>query len=755
MRSNVIVFFIGLAVLASGCRSHPCDDLRCGANSVACTVERGEAACECDVGYTGVTCETLVRHIELDCPAETWAHECTACTVDLTFDGMAMSAPDATEVTLLASTSAIAFFEDVDCGTATSTISIGAGGGGQAAFSFRALEAGNLEISTENDRGFVDGSGSIAVGSLAPTDLSVIPHRPPLGLALHDDGLAAVCNDQTISIPPAAADLGLGSALLTLNAELPTFESAPISPVAGGTFVPEAPPAPETLSDPVLLTTTASFPAAAEAACTFEAPYDGETCEIGVSTLDPAVLQPADLVVRAFAANGAPEDALASDPIPTGTLVLQQLLDFGGDALDDFVTILLGNDSHLFVYARPSDQGSKLYRYALATGTLGQVANFAGCANHDGLFTFGGVMFGDEVYFRGPVIGGHHKLVRLGSTRGIEAVVDLNDDGSDGPIPLLADGTRALYFTLVNSNGARKLYVYRPGRGTTGDDFERAFDDAGTPVDQPNDAGNLTLFDGCLYLTARNVEGFIKLFRVCGDTKQQLTDLRPGATDSIGNLTPFEGRLYFTGANADGNRKLYAFDPAASTVRRVVDLTGNDRTDATFGLHVHGGRLFFNARTGDSDATHALFSLDSAGVLRQHTDPEQVAWPQASIGADDHVLFWGRNDEGRFKLHAYSLVTEEVWQVADTQGDPSLDDGWTEDRLFAYQGRVYVRSGVPPDTDHLFVYDPRGGRLVEVADRPVHALHGEHGDRFYLSMENPSGSRKLYALCDTSAGCVP
>lgn len=317
-----------------------------------------------------------------------------------------------------------------------------------------------------------------------------------------------------------------------------------------------------------------------------------------------------------------------------------------------------------------------------------------------------------------------------------------------------------LYYRSVNSAAKDKLFVHDAEAGT----FRQLLDMAGSGV---NDATRvLGEYNGRLFLRVRNnpTQKRVKLFRYDAeaDAIQCVSNTFAAGEDNPDSVAVYAGSLYFAAQVSSSARKLFRYTENTAgdvaTLERVVHVSGATSNDDPAGLTVHGGSLYFAART--STGARKLFRYDASSPLEVVPISDTAEGASANdepanltpLGAD--LYFTSRSAAGARKLWRYEPGAHRTVRVADVCGDASQDDAPSS--LVAAGGRLYFVASPAPGLTKAYRFEPSSGtcrRLGDTAgagadDAPSTAV--PLGGSVYFSARNALGARKLWRF-DESA----
>ncbi len=323
----------------------------------------------------------------------------------------------------------------------------------------------------------------------------------------------------------------------------------------------------------------------------------------------------------------------------------------------------------------PLDRG--VATAAVTAYTLRQVTNLAG----ENVTNSGGPLVAadaDTIYFAGYNVHLMQKLYRYAvSTRVLTQVADLRgptvSDAISGIYPAGSD----VYFAATGGDGLKKLFRYDGASVTRAADVNPGADDVISDVPVPL-AGGLVFVAGITSGTGTSS----KVFYTQGGVATQVSNTigNNAQTDNPQSLVAYGGKAYFWAYNASTSIKYFAFDPSrtplgAASTTQVFNQRLATQSDGGFtarGL-VSGGKLY-------------LAVNNAAGFNKLHawdgTTLTQVASPGASTQSDlpvpfatvnGRVLFQAQNTSFRNKVWALNTSTG-VLTGFEVSGSASLND---------------------------------------------------------------------------------
>ena len=255
------------------------------------------------------------------------------------------------------------------------------------------------------------------------------------------------------------------------------------------------------------------------------------------------------------------------------------------------------------------------------------------------------------------------------------------------------------YYFVANTGAGGKLYSVTGGVTKQASNTNPLGDDA---------PQNFTVFDGSLYFTARNANGYYKLYRHTPganavQASQALTNLNATGSDDPSKLKSTSTRLYFVGFDGT-NQRLYAIGTGTSpTIEHAADTYAG--TDPLYDqLFAVGDHLYFTAlnssgfiklfvhKGGDPATISPISELvpgDSDGFYGQASDSNGVYY----FSARDSSGFW----------HLYShfgAATSFTGPLSATNpgGSDSID------HLFTIANTLYFVAQIPGGNSKLFRY---------------------------------------------------
>lgn len=233
-------------------------------------------------------------------------------------------------------------------------------------------------------------------------------------------------------------------------------------------------------------------------------------------------------------------------------------------------------------------------------------------------------------------------------------------------------------------------------------------------------------------------------------TTAQISDLNPVGSDGAGSFTRLGDELFFVGGPSFLQRHLYRYRPAAdlspASLERV-SFTADDGNDAPAHPTVHDGQVYFTALHAGTSERH-LYRFDpTSGTQERLSSSAQanVANPRSIAG---ELFVSARGSGGATKLHRFDSAGDNLVQLTNLVGDPSISD--SIQFLDGSVDRLFFEARTPAGIRKLFCFDPSNQTLVQVSDSAGSGASDgilellDTGDAVYFAARNASGSTKLF-----------
>jgi len=220
-------------------------------------------------------------------------------------------------------------------------------------------------------------------------------------------------------------------------------------------------------------------------------------------------------------------------------------------------------------------------------------------------------------------------------------------------------GSSLCFPSSLEPMGIKKLYCYTSGTTTITQISNTAGD---SYTDDPQ---NLTLYNGKLFFSSKNSNGYTKLYEYDGSSLPQSANARSDQSfdDIPADRTVFSSDdiLYFAGKKQPDGIHLLRYDDSSNTLRwlsctRRQYSSGNCITyysSSPEEIIEYNGRLFFAAQNSNDD--QKLFYYNhSADLIFQVSNTRQNNSESDSIGStiiyNDRLFFIGKQSSGYYKL---------------------------------------------------------------------------------------------------------
>ncbi len=706
-----------------------------GACLAVCIDDRGCASGQiCDQGVCAVGVRQATT-LQLVCTSPAPKLSCVPCRLSPLAVGDKPGAPDSNMSVSVQGSPQVLLYSDFTCGAAVSSFELAAGSSDAVAFYLTPQAVGSVALNTTNSGSLNNATATINVTPIAPTSATLSANQPLARTEYVDSSGVVIPNSGGLSYP---SNTGASDTLAPTPA---TLLAAPGTDVnAALPAVPANTPTTASVLDAtstygIELHASANFPAGANPACRFPAPYDSLSCSLSatINLLSSGLLAD-DLTVVAYAANGDSTDTLVSNSIESMLFHFDRVMyapsDPSGSYLDITGGVVFGGDVYFSADAWSNSDvlqaGTRWFRYRPSSGNVERVTDFSTLAlgsptSTDGPWDtiIGATVYNNRLYAsadygKAGVTTYERKLVRFtldgAGNLSVEQLTDFTPGGDDN---IVLEGVHGgeLYF---KSGSDSQLHT---------------FDDSGdvtTHVSTKSGTGDLTEIGGCLYFEAYASPGYEKLYSDCSGNIEQRANINSGGSDNVIYITGVGGKVFFA-ANSGTGTKLFRLDPSSNVLTQITDFNPSG-SDGILYLTALKDHLLFRGTDGGSSS--ALYDWNDTTSSLTRVTPASVTAPMflhaSSIA--NRVFFFATTASGPHTFSWDPTTTALRDYDVSAGGAYAVLDG----RLFFFGLGLYF-------------WDASNDKLVQVSDRFVTLVGQTQGD-IILSMDDPAGNSQLYRL---------
>ncbi len=380
----------------------------------------------------------------------------------------------------------------------------------------------------------------------------------------------------------------------------------------------------------------------------------------------------------------------------------------------NYLTILFENNATIYLSGNQVENGTELYKFAPG-GTVELAADINQTTVGSDPYSF--TVYNGKLYFGADEINSGTEIWVYDPTTGL---VEILSDLPGSTLPnFLTPLDGKLYFTGNHPVEGYGLLFYDESTGEINP----------TAYITPNNTGHitsLTVYNDLLYFSAIDEDFDRELFvyRPGDNSFERLTDLNPNGGSSVEDLFVFENELYFRADDGQAGRELWKYSDLTGMASLVVDINPGADGSSLGWFEIYDNEIYF-AAFGEN-TTKQVFSYNTTTQeLTQRTDISGNLDPRHLRVYRDRLFFSGRfsSSIGR-ELMSYDAATDETILVEDLSAGSS-----SPAEMIVFDDKLYYSASTDTFGRELWQYNDTIMSIV--ADiRP--GVPSSEPTRFYL-----------------------